>query len=232
METILNGKLFLNEQRGRMEAAGFRRDCTFNFGNFYNRHKEAFGNLLVFNEEVLAGGARIDLVVAKDCYVVLLPVTGNLICQNRTGQWEETNVGQVLIHGHESGDALAVINPNDGDAIQFLQIWIKATERELISAVYDFEFSGAVDTLMPVTPGGIAAQHLPFMINIGTFEGRGEAVYKMKNPKARFFCFVLAGAFEVQGRLMHALDGLGLWEVFEVEMEALSNNAVILILEQ
>lgn len=42
---------------------------------------------------------------------------------------------------------------------------------------------------------------------------------------------MLEGAFEVQGTLLHARDGLALWETDEVEMEALSNDAIILLVE-
>jgi len=35
----------------------------------------------------------------------------------------------------------------------------------------------------------------------------------------------------VQHRLLHARDGLVLWDAKEIEMEALSNDAIILLLE-
>ncbi|WP_165699302.1 pirin family protein [Hymenobacter jejuensis] len=53
----------------------------------------------------------------------------------------------------------------------------------------------------------------------------------MKSNRSRFFAFVVAGAFEVEGRLLHERDGLALWDVQEVELEALSNDALVLVLE-
>jgi len=35
----------------------------------------------------------------------------------------------------------------------------------------------------------------------------------------------------VEGRLLHARDGLTLWETEEAEMEALSNDAIVLLIE-
>jgi redox-sensitive bicupin YhaK (pirin superfamily) len=43
--------------------------------------------------------------------------------------------------------------------------------------------------------------------------------------------YVIEGAFEVQYRLLHARDGLALWEAERVEWEALSNDAILLVLE-
>ncbi|HSC39564.1 MAG TPA: hypothetical protein VLD19_16885, partial [Chitinophagaceae bacterium] len=77
----------------------------------------------------------------------------------------------------------------------------------------------------------LSATNTGFAGSIGKFAGREEAVYKMKNPARGLFAFVLQGAFEVQYRLLHAGDGLGLWELPEIELEALSNDAIILFLE-
>ena len=51
------------------------------------------------------------------------------------------------------------------------------------------------------------------------------------NKEAGAFVFVIEGAFEVQGTLLHERDGLALWKTEEVEMEALSNEAIILVIE-
>lgn len=54
----------------------------------------------------------------------------------------------------------------------------------------------------------------------------------MKSKRNSLFVFVIQGVFEVQGRLLHARDGLGLWdEENEVELEALSNDAIVLLTE-
>jgi hypothetical protein len=66
---------------------------------------------------------------------------------------------------------------------------------------------------------------------IGKFTGREEAVYRLSDPRNGLFAFVLQGAFELQYRLLHAGDGLGLWELPEAELEALSNDAIILMVE-
>ncbi|MGI4743634.1 MAG: hypothetical protein ACRYG7_51435 [Janthinobacterium lividum] len=45
------------------------------------------------------------------------------------------------------------------------------------------------------------------------------------------FAFVLAGAFEVAGQLMHEKDGLALWDAAAAsKIEALGNDALLLVL--
>jgi quercetin 2,3-dioxygenase len=45
------------------------------------------------------------------------------------------------------------------------------------------------------------------------------------------FVYILEGAFEVQYRLMEKGDGLALLNTRNMEIEALSNDAIILILD-
>ena len=71
---------------------------------------------------------------------------------------------------------------------------------------------------------------LPFALRLGRFMGREEAVYKVQ-PGNQLFAFVVAGAFELEGRLLHEKDGLALWDAEEVELEALSNHALVLVVE-
>jgi hypothetical protein len=67
-------------------------------------------------------------------------------------------------------------------------------------------------------------------LSLGRFAGRRGATYELP-PGRLFFGFVLAGAFEAEGRLLHEKDGLALWEVpAPVEIEALSNHALLLVL--
>jgi hypothetical protein len=48
---------------------------------------------------------------------------------------------------------------------------------------------------------------------------------------SNFFCFVLAGSFEVQDRLMHMHDGVEVSADKEIEFEAMSDNAILLIID-
>ena len=65
---------------------------------------------------------------------------------------------------------------------------------------------------------------------IGIYEGRAEEEYKLKHSE-KLFGFVINGAFEFQNRLLENRDGILLWELKELEFEALSNDALILFIE-
>ncbi|MEZ4900467.1 MAG: hypothetical protein R2822_01180 [Spirosomataceae bacterium] len=66
---------------------------------------------------------------------------------------------------------------------------------------------------------------------IGQYNGREEGLYNLTNTQHGIFVFVIEGVFEVQNRLLHARDGLSLQNVASIDFEALSNEAILVLLE-
>ncbi|WP_303310198.1 hypothetical protein [Hymenobacter sp. BT730] len=225
------GKIFLSEQRGVVESPYFRRSSTFRFGQFQAEDKEAFGLLQALNEEVVGGGRQLILPVEEPIYVLVLPLTGTVNVAVASSA-VPVEVGELLFSPVAAGSSLVFSNPYPTETIHFLQLWIRAALPEVSGPgrSFPFDLAGQVNTLVNVLPA-IPSLPLPFNVSLGQFAGRSEAVSRMQSPQARFFAFVLAGAFEVEGRLLHQNDGLALWDTAEVELEALSHDAVVLILE-
>ncbi|MVN75325.1 hypothetical protein GO988_03205 [Hymenobacter sp. HMF4947] len=225
------GKIFLADQRGLVETSYHRRYCTFSFGDYAHAHKGPFGRLHGFNEETLAGTQTLALPIGQATYVLLIPITGDLAYRTATLPMATLQVGEMQLLTLPSGDALHLANPYETELISFLHLWVHAAEPTLPIATQRFTFNlaAAPNQLIEVLPP-LANQGLPFGVRIGQFAGRREANYHVQ-PGADFFAFVLAGAFEVEGRLLHEHDGLALWQVADVELEALSNYATILVLE-
>ncbi|GAA0525504.1 pirin family protein [Chitinophaga japonensis] len=216
------GKIFLADERGRHETTWFRSYHTFNFGNYYHVHKQPFGALYVLNEDTLGGGRRLTLQVEEDTDIFLLPTVGAVNWQHTAGAPVLTGAGQALCFSATSGDTFTVSNPYEDALVNFLQLWIKrpGTPGSDIPEACDFYLDQPKDRLLPLFDGRLF---------IGKFNGRAETVHTVAHPGHGIFVFVIEGAFEVQHRLMNARDGLALWDVREIELEALSNDAILLV---
>lgn len=223
------GKIFLADQRGLTETNRFRRYSTFNFGPYFDEHKGAVGGLYVVNEETLAGGHQLEFTVAVASYVVLLPITGSLTLRDSAGT-TTVEVEEVHIAMAAAGTVLRLGNPYEAEAISFLQLWIKAELPLAVAPAVRVRFNAESieNRLAELVPAATAAY--PFRLQIGRFAGRHEAVCRLPETSL-FFAFVMAGAFELEGRLLHEKDGLALWQTDTIELEALSNNALILVVE-
>jgi hypothetical protein len=230
------GKIYLSEGRGLFQTGQICRYSTFNFEGFFDQHKGAFGDLYVFNEETLAGGQTITQAVAEASYVILLPITGEVHFIDDQDNVLEVDVEEVLIHQLPADHSFRIANPYASDAITFLQIRIKAEQPAASAQSHLYRYSlgaiaGRLTDVVPIKSSMEANTAFPFWVSLGQFAGRAEATYPLKDKSSSCFAFVMRGAFELEGRLLHQGDGLALWETEEVELEALSENALILLLE-
>ncbi|MBC6992520.1 hypothetical protein [Hymenobacter sp. BT491] len=230
------GKIFLADQRGLTETAQFRRYSTFNFGRYEHEHKVAFGSLDAVNEEILAGAQSIALPVEQASYVLIIPITGAVIASSLQGEPTTVEVEEIQIRTVPAYSVLYLTNPYETELISFLHIWIKAGPqvKDAVNQIVPFSAQAINNQLAAVIAAGMqrpTEPPLPFAVSLGRFAGRREATYLLQSSRSRFFAFVVAGAFEAEGRLLHEHDGLALWEVEEVELEALSNDALVLVLE-
>jgi redox-sensitive bicupin YhaK (pirin superfamily) len=228
------GKIYLADQRGLLETSEFRRQSTFHFGTFQREHKEPFGRLYGIHEETLAGGHAIEFTVAEDSYIVLLPITGAVAYGAGDGTGGTVEAEEMVTLAVPAGTPLRLRNPFADELVSLLHLWVRApaplgAPAGLTSA---FDAQALENRLCELVdaPAQRTLPHLPFSLSLGRFAGRHEAVYKVA-PGNTLFAFVIAGAFELEGRLLHEKDGLALWNAAEIELEALSNHALLLVLE-
>lgn len=223
-------KIFLADERGLNETAWFSSQNTFNFGKYFNEHKYPFGNIYVVNDDTLDAGCSLKMLIEENSHIVLLPVMGAITFNDSYGNKNTVAAGQTQVLTFDKGGTLEIRNPFNDGLVNFLQIWIRAAEIEEAkdNHLYTYNVNEHIDNLFKISP---ETEALHFTVSIGKFNGRSETVYHLTNKNTGVFVFVIEGAFEVQGRLLHARDGLALWETNEVEMEALSNDAIILVIE-
>ncbi len=233
MTQELKAKIFLADQRGINETDKFRSRPTFNFGNYFNEHKQAFENIYVLNDDTLAGGCKLTMLVTEYSYVILIPVAGAINCKHNEENENLIVAGQSYIIRAEKGTVIEIGNPFNEEHVNFLQIWIRSGREDVTSSkLHTYEdVTKNVNNFVRATGVNDSQHKLPFSISIGKFSGRGETVYLPQNKRANLLVFVIEGAFEIEGRLLHARDTLTLWNAAQAETEALSNDAIMMIIE-
>jgi redox-sensitive bicupin YhaK (pirin superfamily) len=206
----LQARIFLNEHLG---------------SRFFADSKDSFSGLEFFSDERLSGGHEMEIPISSGHSVFIIPITGDLILKCRAGNDIDIGVGQLLLIESPAFLNVTVSNPFQDAEINFLLFSLQNSKKLPASKceLVDFNLSKSAGKLIDILPNRSSR------ISIGIFQGRQESTYSLKGYG--FFCFVLAGAFEIQGCLLHAKDGLAIWETAEIEMEALSNNAVLLAIE-
>jgi hypothetical protein len=228
------GKIFLAGERGLKHGLSSQSCSTFNFEEYFNPFKHSFGNIYALNDFMLAGSASQSIKVPGGFYVVLLPVSGAVSYSDSSVENKLITAGQaqVIVAGKDTD--IEVKNPFRNEPVNFLHILLKSDKPSLSKAIYLSTYDDVNrcrNRMVRLFPGISDNMSSVFSMQIGKFSGRGEAIYTVKQNSKGFFGFVLDGAFEVEGRLLHARDGLALWNTHAVEIEALSNGAILLVIE-
>jgi hypothetical protein len=228
MMTQVAGKIFLAGQRGLEETSEYRSWYTLNYGNYYNSNKQPFGQLYTVNDDTLAGNYSTTTVVAEDSCVLLLPVVGAITFSIDDDGEHMIQAGELLCAAVNAGSSITIGNPYDADLVNFIQFRLKMGSyyKEEVS-ISSFSFTENQDKLIPINfeMGG-----QPIHCHIGKFMGRQEAVCPVSDGSG-LCTYIIEGAFEVQNRLLEARDALALHNVDEIELEALSNGAILFLLE-
>lgn len=211
-------RIYKSQQRGLIENALHRLYATFTFEGYAEASRSAFGNLNVLNDETLAPGQELKRQTDNNTAVLLIPLVGAL-------EYGTTGTTNTIVAGEAaviSNTDITLTNPYEDSRINYLYVTFFGFVPE--DSVYTFN-QNIKNTLQPLLT------HVNLKGYIGLFNGREEAIYKCSNPANGLFIFVINGAFEVQGRLLENRDGLALWDTPEAELEALSENAILLLFE-
>lgn len=217
MET-LPAKIYLNELRG----------------NELINNSDSFSTLQHFSGSTIVAGGCFKPQLNSNSYLIIVPLTGDLFfktaCKDHSSGYEtEINVGQLLITRGTALSPIQLYNPFENESVAFLWMNIVADDQDFAEVwLGDFDphlekdFVSLLDT---------KSNTLPFGIHMKQFKGREEKIFTTTGGYQSVFCYAIAGAFEVCGRLMHPKDGLALWDVSEIDIEALSNDALMFLIE-
>ena len=228
-----SSKIFLADERGSFGNEFFHRFCIFNYGTYYRDHRQAFGKLVVFNDEMLDAGHSTRIDAGGPGFLILVPIIGALAMEEEGQQENLIAAGQAEFFPVKEKKSLELRNPFSDGVVRYLHIQIRDDERmnDLILQKVTYDVNKYINQIRNISPEFMNQSSPPFIISIGKFSGRGEYVYKSSLPRPAQFLFVVEGAFEAEGVLMHAGDGLALPFRNKVEMESLSNNAILLSIE-
>ena len=219
-------RIFLDGQRGVFQTDGFRSFRTFSFDEYQAEGREPFGKLLAINDETLLAQCEHIIRVKEFCEVILIPLVGGIEVNIETDSAEFVNSGEALAFLARPDQTYIVTNPYPEEAINYLQIRISTEDSKHEKQLSEFDLSHK-NILRPVFSGGKNEVN----IYVGKYGGREEGVYSISNPGNGVFVFIIEGAFEVQNRLMERRDGLSLRNAEVIEFEALSQDAIILVME-
>lgn len=200
-------QIYKSDSRGFFNSERHNRFATFNFEQYQDLSRNAFGSLKILNEVILAPQERISRVIKSRTNVIILPLFGGIDYKDSIGNEEFLRVDQIRVLAADDELTVETFNPYENENVSYLEIEFEMGRQYFKNYFqqykFDFNAHNKLHSLFEVE------RALGF---IGLFDGRKHGSFTLRNAKNGVFVFVLNGAFEVEDRLMEAKDGLALKE--------------------
>lgn len=174
---------------------------------------------VVIDDIFISPNAIMELDTIAHSNHIILPLVGTLITPDeRYLQPDEL----LLLPG--TINKVSITNPQQEGVANFLHISFNSDAKFRLSAQPGLHHLELTTKNQLVTAAGNAT-----FIKVGIYDSRVKDSVSITDNSV--VIYVINGSFEVEGRLMEHRDSLQLWDVQHIDIEALSEAAIILLIE-
>jgi hypothetical protein len=234
---MANYDLHKADSRGHANLGWLDSRQTFSFSGYYNPDMIHFGALRVLNDDVVAGGRGFGLHPHDNMEIISLVLEGALEHKDNMGNTGVLRQGEVQVMSTGSGVFHSEYNKNADLPARFLQIWLYPNQLE-VAPRYDQIITDAAQrknklqrVVSPKGGDGGTWIYQDAWFSLGDFEkGKGQN-YPVQKAGDGVYVFVISGSFSVDGQVLNSRDGLAVTDAASVNLQALEDGAVVLIME-
>lgn len=210
---------------------------TFSFSSYYNPERMHFGMLRVLNDDVVAGGMGFGTHPHDNMEIISIPLSGDLEHKDSMGNTQVIRENDVQIMTAGTGVFHSEKNKNHDKPVNFLQIWIYPNKRDVVPGYGQKNFSPeelSKDFTVVVSPeydqDGLNIQQDAWL-SLAKLKKGDKVKYSVKREGNGVYFFLIDGQLKVEGNELQRRDGIGVWETDAIELESISDDARVLVID-
>ena len=207
---------------------------TFSFDEYYNPRRMNFGALRVLNDDRVAPGKGFGTHPHKNMEIISIPLKGKLKHGDSHQNSRVITPGDIQTMSAGTGIYHSEMNGSDTEAVEFLQIWVIPNVEETKPEYHNYNIRPLLkrnELATFISPSGNTPAHLlqDTWFSIGTFDAGHSVIYRMHKPRTGVYIFVIEGEINVAGENLSRRDGIGIWDIESVTIEATSETQILAI---
>lgn len=232
-----NSVLHKASTRGHADHGWLQSYHTFSFANYYNPERMHFGVLRVLNDDTVQGGMGFGTHPHDNMEIISIPLEGDLEHKDSMGNVAVIRNGDVQVMSAGTGITHSEYNKNRDATVKFLQIWVFPNKRNVtprydqITLKSEDRHNQLQQILSPNADDAGVWIHQDAWFHLGQFDANKGSSYLLKKKGNGLYAFVLSGSFEFNGQTLEKRDGLGIWDVDQIDLKALGSGGEILLME-
>lgn len=210
---------------------------TFSFANYYNPERMNFGVLRVLNDDYVAPAKGFGTHPHDNMEIISIPLEGDLEHKDSMGNVAVIRNGDVQVMSAGTGITHSEYNKNTDRPVKFLQIWVYPNQRD-VTPRYDqitLDLKERVNRFQQILSPNPQDEgvwiHQDAWFHLGRFDKGFSTNYQIKKPGNGIYAFILNGDVTISDISLNERDGLGVYNVNEIQVTATSQDAEILLME-
>ncbi|WP_034925316.1 pirin family protein [Gillisia sp. CAL575] len=224
------------DTRGHANHGWLDSHHSFSFANYHNPERMNFGVLRVLNDDVVSGGKGFGTHPHENMEIISIPLKGDLEHKDSLGNLSVIREGDIQILSAGTGIAHSEYNRNKDEQVEFLQIWIFPSSKDLAPrydqiSIRDLQKKNEFYQVLSPNPdddGVWINQNTWF--SIGEFERGVSMEYSLHEKNNGVYIFVLEGSVKIDNHKLEKRDGFGIWGIESLTVTT-DTNAKVLLME-
>lgn len=221
--------------RGHANHGWLDTHHTFSFANYRNPERMHFGALRVLNDDVVAAGKGFGTHPHDNMEIISIPLEGDLEHKDSMGNVAVIKQNDVQVMSAGTGIYHSEYNKNPDKDVKFLQIWLFPNKRN-VTPRYDqisLKTKSTKNTLYQILSPNKDDEgvwiHQNAWFHMGNLDKGKELGYDLKIPSNGVYAFILEGELEIEGEQLNKRDGIGIWEVDCIKINAQTPSRFLLM---
>lgn len=210
---------------------------SFSFGSYYHPERMGFGALRVINDDTVAAGGGFGTHPHENMEIVSIPLAGALRHRDSTGNEGVIRPGDVQIMSAGTGIRHSEYNDSSAEAVRFLQIWVFPREANIQPRYEQKSFAPETlkNRIVTIVSPDAKPEDAAVWINqnarfsLSDLDAGASLEYKLHDPAAGLYVFVVEGAATVAGVELDRRDAVGLQDAASAQLTSAAGARLLLM---
>lgn len=227
--------LYTADSRGHANHGWLKTKHTFSFANYYNPERIHFGALRVLNDDWIAPAQGFGMHPHDNMEIITIPFSGEVLHEDSMGNKGTIKPGEVQVMSAGTGVFHSEYNNSQAEPLSLFQIWVfpnmkNVTPRYDQISIASLEKRDELYQILSPDPDDEGVWiHQNAWFHLGNLSAGTELNYKLKRLDSGVFVQMIEGDAEVAGTKLATRDGLGISEVDEVSIKALTDVKLLVM---
>ncbi len=230
-----NKVIHRSNTRGHADHGWLNAHHTFSFASYYDPDRVHFGVLRVLNDDIISGGMGFGMHPHNNMEIITIPLEGDLEHKDNMGNREVIRNGDIQVMSAGTGIIHSEYNKNKDKPVKLLQIWVIPNQKN-VTPRYDqmtlnpLDRHNKLQQIVSPDPANIGIWiHQNAWFHLGTLDKGNAQTYDVKQNGNGVYAFIIRGRVTIDGELLEARDGMGIWNIDRFQILAEENAEILLM---